>query len=118
MTHTSSLGIMTPALCDSLLGGIGDSGRILQQLTERQFFTECDDAGLTFRYHEVLRTYLELALLETQGGRTERGRGICGPPGYWRMPVSTARPPTPTPRHRTGRRCRGWCDTRPAAPCR
>ncbi|WP_211270233.1 BTAD domain-containing putative transcriptional regulator [Rhodococcus phenolicus] len=66
MTHTSSLGIMTPALCDSLLG-IGDSGRILQQLTERQFFTECDDAGLTFRYHEVLRTYLELALLETQG---------------------------------------------------
>ena len=68
MTHTASLELMTPALCDTLLG-ISDSGRILQQLTERQLFTECDDVGRAFRYHEVLRTYLELALLEANGER-------------------------------------------------
>lgn len=66
MTNTASLDLMTPALCDTLLG-INDSGRILQDLTERQLFTECDDVGRTFRYHEVLRTYLELALLEAKG---------------------------------------------------
>ncbi|MGW5151719.1 BTAD domain-containing putative transcriptional regulator [Rhodococcus koreensis] len=66
MIHTSTLGLMTPALCDALLGITG-SGRVLQQLTERQLFTECDDVGRTFRYHEVLRTHLELALLELKG---------------------------------------------------
>lgn len=66
MIHTSTLGLMTPTLCDALLGITG-SGRILQQLADNQLFTECDEVGRTFRYHEVLRTHLELALLELKG---------------------------------------------------
>ncbi|MXQ78917.1 transcriptional regulator [Rhodococcus rhodochrous] len=66
MTNTASLELMTPTLCDALLG-THDSGRILQELTERQLFTECDESGGIFRYHEVLRTHLELALLESKG---------------------------------------------------
>lgn len=66
MIHTATLDLMTPALCDALLE-ITESGRILQELTELQLFTECDSVGRTFRYHEVLRTHLELALVEMKG---------------------------------------------------
>ena len=43
------------------------SHRILEQLENAQLFTFTDDGGMYFRYHEVLQTHLELALVEEYG---------------------------------------------------
>lgn len=66
LIRTSTLGPMTGPLCDQLLGITG-SGRILGELEHQQLFTSSADDGQTFRYHEVLRTHLELALIEEYG---------------------------------------------------
>ncbi len=66
LVRTSALGVLTGELCDQLLGTSG-SHLILDDLERRQLFTSSDDDGRTFRYHEVLRSHLELALVDGYG---------------------------------------------------
>jgi DNA-binding SARP family transcriptional activator len=75
LVGTCVLGRLTGPLCDQLLER-HDSRRLLDELGELQVFTvELDDDG-TFRYHEVLRSHLEAALVERVGeaGARERYR--------------------------------------------
>ncbi len=72
LLRTCTLGSMTGALCDALLETTGSS-RILDELEQQQLFTSSEDDGETFRYHEVLRTHLEWALVEEYGAAGARG---------------------------------------------
>ena len=72
LLRTCTLGSLTGALCDSLLETTGSS-KILDELEQRQLFTSSEDDGETFRYHEVLRTHLEWALVEEYGAAGARG---------------------------------------------
>ncbi|MDO3639561.1 AAA family ATPase, partial [Mycolicibacterium arseniciresistens] len=66
LLRTAPLERMSGEVCDALLGATG-SHRILAELEAAQLFTSTDDGGRHFRYHEVLRTHLELALVEEYG---------------------------------------------------
>jgi DNA-binding SARP family transcriptional activator len=66
LLRTAGLGRMSGEVCDALLGTTG-SHRILAELEAAQLFTSTDDGGGHFGYHEVLRTHLELALVEEYG---------------------------------------------------
>ena len=66
LLRTCTLGSLTGALCDALLETTGSS-RVLDELEQQQLFTSSADDGATFRYHEVLRTHLEWALIEEYG---------------------------------------------------
>jgi len=66
LLRTCTLGTLTGALCDALLEITG-SRKILDELEQRQLFTSSEDDGETFRYHEVLRSHLEWALIEEHG---------------------------------------------------
>lgn len=66
LTRTCTLGLLTPALCDALLGTTR-SAEILARLEQTQLFTSSDDAGRRYRYHTVLQVHLELALVEELG---------------------------------------------------
>jgi ATP/maltotriose-dependent transcriptional regulator MalT len=73
LLQTCVLGRLTPALCDELTGATS-SEALLAELEQRQIFTaSLDDEG-SYRYHEVLRTHLEAALLETAGEDEARAR--------------------------------------------
>ena len=48
------------------------SRRVLDELEQQQLFTSSEDDGETFRYHEVLRTHLEWALVEEYGAAGAR----------------------------------------------
>ena len=73
LVSTSVLGHLTGGLCDSLLARRGSAGR-LHELERRQVFTiPVDEAG-TYRYHEVLRSYLEHLLVERVGEAGARCR--------------------------------------------
>ena len=61
MRRTAVFESMTGERCDALLHAKG-SQRMLDDLVSRQALTTTDDAGLTFRYHEVLRRHLEADL--------------------------------------------------------
>lgn len=71
LLRTCTLGTLTGPLCDALLGMTGSSA-ILDELEHRQLFTSSDDDGHTFRYHEVLRTHLEWALVQEYGAAGAR----------------------------------------------
>jgi DNA-binding SARP family transcriptional activator len=71
LTRTCVLGTLTGPLCDELLGTT-HSLSVLEEFAEAQLFTSCSDEGLTFRYHEVLQSHLEVALLEELGPETTR----------------------------------------------
>ncbi|WP_420124234.1 AAA family ATPase, partial [Nakamurella sp.] len=71
LLRTCTLGTLTGPLCDALLGTTGSSV-ILDELEHRQLFTSSDDDGQTFRYHEVLRTHLEWALVQEYGAAGAR----------------------------------------------
>jgi DNA-binding SARP family transcriptional activator len=71
LTRTCVLGTLTGPLCDELLGTT-HSLRVLEEFADAQLFTSCSDEGLTFRYHEVLQSHLEVALLEELGSETTR----------------------------------------------
>ena len=43
------------------------SHRVLEELENAQLFTFTDDGGMYFRYHEVLQSHLEMALVEEYG---------------------------------------------------
>ena len=45
---------------------------MLDEFEQRQLFTSSEDDGETFRYHEVLRTHLEWALVEEYGAAGAR----------------------------------------------
>jgi ATP/maltotriose-dependent transcriptional regulator MalT len=65
LIDTCVLGIVTPVLADELRGE-PDSERHLRELASSQLFTVAIDED-TYRYHEVLRTQLELLLIERDG---------------------------------------------------
>lgn len=73
LLHTSVLGLLSGALCDELLGRTGSDG-VLEQLERRQIFTFTADDGATYRYHEVLRSYLEGQLVAAVGEPEVRRR--------------------------------------------
>ncbi|TFV61588.1 transcriptional regulator [Mycobacterium sp. PS03-16] len=66
LLRTCALGRLSGQACDALLN-IGASHRILEDLERAQLFTSTDDDGVHFRYHEVLQSHLELALVEEYG---------------------------------------------------
>ncbi len=66
LVRTATLGAMTGALCDDLLGSCG-SASVLATLEDEQFFTTSTDGGVTYRYHHVLQTQLEVLLVDRLG---------------------------------------------------
>jgi DNA-binding SARP family transcriptional activator/energy-coupling factor transporter ATP-binding protein EcfA2 len=68
---TSTLGVLTGDLCDALLGTSG-SAAVLSEFEREQFFTTSTDAGLTYHYHQVLQTHLEVLLVDELGGQAAR----------------------------------------------
>ena len=73
LLQTCVLGRLTPSLCDELRGATS-SDALLAELEQRQIFTApLDDEG-SYRYHEVLRSYLEAALVEAIGEVEARDR--------------------------------------------
>ena len=71
LLHTCTLGVLTGELCDALLGSSG-SAAVLDELESEQFFTTSTDGGLTFRYHQVLQTHLEVVLVDELGAQATR----------------------------------------------
>jgi DNA-binding SARP family transcriptional activator len=71
LLRTCTLGTLTGELCDALLETTG-SRRVLDEFEQQQLFTSSEDDGETFRYHEVLRTHLEWALVEEYGAAGAR----------------------------------------------
>ncbi len=66
LIDTSVLGVVTPRLADELRRDTG-SDRHLEELAASLLFTApIDDEG-TYRYHEVLRSHLEMLLIERDG---------------------------------------------------
>ena len=63
--------MLTGDLCDDLLDTSG-SASVLSELEREQFFTTSTDAGLTYHYHQVLQTHLEVLLVDELGGRAAR----------------------------------------------
>jgi ATP/maltotriose-dependent transcriptional regulator MalT/DNA-binding SARP family transcriptional activator len=68
LLRTCTLGVLTAETCDALLGTTG-SAAILDDLEQQQFFTTSTDGGLTFRYHQVLQTHLEVVLVDELGSQ-------------------------------------------------
>ncbi len=62
LVSTSTLGVLTGQLCDELLETTG-SLSVLEDLESGHFFTTSTDDGQTFRYHEILRSHLEVLLI-------------------------------------------------------
>lgn len=71
LLHTTALGVLTGDLCDALLQ-TQDSAAVLAELEREQFFTTSSDGGVTYHYHQVLQTYLEVLLIDELGGRGAR----------------------------------------------
>ena len=63
--------MLTGNLCDALLETRGSAG-VLAELEREQFFTTTSDGGLTYHYHQVLQTHLEVLLIDELGGRAAR----------------------------------------------
>jgi ATP/maltotriose-dependent transcriptional regulator MalT/DNA-binding SARP family transcriptional activator len=68
---TSTLGVLTGDICDALLDTSG-SAAVLAELEQEQLFTTSTDAGLTYHYHQVLQTHLEVVLIDELGSRAAR----------------------------------------------
>ncbi len=66
LVTTSTLGVLTGSMCDELASVTG-SLAVLQDLESRQFFTTSIDDGQTYRYHEILRSHLEVLLVDRVG---------------------------------------------------
>ncbi|MFT4164623.1 MAG: BTAD domain-containing putative transcriptional regulator [Microlunatus sp.] len=71
LMRTAALGVLTGDLCDDLLQ-THDSAAVLAELEREQFFTTSSDGGLTYHYHQVLQTHLEVALSDELGGGMAR----------------------------------------------
>ena len=73
LVDTCVLGVITAPLADALLGTV-DAGRRLAQLEALQLFTIPLDEEGTYRYHEVLRSHLEVLLAERDGDESVQAR--------------------------------------------
>jgi DNA-binding SARP family transcriptional activator len=73
LVETSVLGRLSAALCDRLLDR-GDSAEMLAELEWRNLFTQALAEEGIYRYHEVLRSYLQGVLLAEVGERAARER--------------------------------------------
>lgn len=73
LLQTCVLGRLTSALCDEIRSGTS-SDTLLAELEHRQIFTTPLDEEGSYRYHEVLRSYLEAALVEAVGETEARRR--------------------------------------------
>lgn len=71
LLHTAALGVLTGDLCDALLQTQG-SATVLAELEREQFFTTSSDGGLTYHYHQVLQTHLEVLVTDELGSRAVR----------------------------------------------
>lgn len=71
LVRTSVLGRLSGPWCDALLGR-RDGAQVLAELVERHLFLVSDDGGVTYRQHEVLRSYLEELLVERVGEAATR----------------------------------------------
>lgn len=71
LLRTCVLGVLTAPLCDELLESSGSAG-VLRELEHQQFFTTSSDGGMTYRYHQVLQTYLEVSLTDELGADVAR----------------------------------------------
>ena len=72
LVATSVLGRLSGSICDAFLGTSG-SQALLEDLERRCVFTAALPDG-QFRYHEVLRTYLQSVLVEQHGDARARER--------------------------------------------
>ncbi len=66
LQETCVLGRLSGPLCDAFLDTTG-SAKTLAELESRQIFTQLLDENGSYRYHEVLRSHLEFALVEEVG---------------------------------------------------
>lgn len=73
LLQTCVLGRLTAPLCDEVRGGTS-SDALLADLEQRHIFTTRLDEEGSYRYHEVLRSYLEVALVEAVGEPEARRR--------------------------------------------
>ena len=73
LVETSVLGRLNAELCDQLLERTG-SGETLAELERRNLFTQALPEEGAYRYHEVLRSYLQGALLQDLGEGRLRDR--------------------------------------------
>jgi DNA-binding SARP family transcriptional activator len=69
LIRSSPLGVLTSELCDRFLER-SDSAAILRSLELRGLFVTSVDEGRTYRYHEILRSYLD-GLLTAKVGEAE-----------------------------------------------
>ena len=116
LLQTCTLGVLTGDLCDALLEQPG-SAAVLDELEREQFFTTSTDGGLTFRYHQVLQTHLEVVLVDELGARLPATCTRAARP-CWR-PAGTPRQRSgPTPGPRTGGRWPGCCRRAAVRLCR
>lgn len=73
LIDTCVLGRVDPVLCDQLRGR-HDSAEILSGLIDKRLFLIPREDGQGYRYHEVLRAYLDQSLLERDGAAETRAR--------------------------------------------
>lgn len=73
VVDTCVLGRLDPALCDALRDA-DDSERYLHELQRQRLFLVPTADGHAHRYHEVLRAYLEVSLLERDDPADVRAR--------------------------------------------
>jgi DNA-binding SARP family transcriptional activator len=66
LTATAALPVLTPSLCNQLTGR-ADAVEMLDHLERNQLFTIAIDQRGTYRYHEVLRGYIDVRLQEREG---------------------------------------------------
>jgi DNA-binding SARP family transcriptional activator len=71
LLRTCTLGVLTGDICDDLLDSSGGAA-VLAELEAEQFFTTSTDGGLTYHYHQVLQTHLEVLLVDELGSRAAR----------------------------------------------
>jgi DNA-binding SARP family transcriptional activator len=71
LMRTSVFDTLTAERCDRLLGR-RDSRSRLEELSRMQAFTATPDGGLTYRYHEVMRSHLALTLADEAGPEAAR----------------------------------------------
>ena len=73
LLDTCVLDRLTAPMCNELRGR-QDSHTVLAELEQRRIFTHVLDDEGGYRYHQVLRTHLEMALVEQLGEVEARGR--------------------------------------------
>jgi DNA-binding SARP family transcriptional activator len=66
LVRTCPLEVLTGEICDELLDAT-NSAATLAEVERRQLFVSSDDGGQTYRYHSILRGYLDGRLVDRLG---------------------------------------------------